>query len=111
MDDRIPTELWVSAHQRQCDAQGVPFYVVHKGAAAAGTVMVKIVVAGKGCVLLNQMRDMDGALGWMDVFEAKEVDEARADKYIERSIARDPDVWVIEVEDRTGKNPFAGKVF
>jgi len=117
MDDRIPTELWVSAHQRQCTARGVPFYVLHKVALAAGTVMVKIVVPGDspaasgGCILLNQMRDIDGNIGWMDVFDGEEADEKRADDYIRRSIDRDPDVWVVEIEDRAGKNPFEGKVF
>lgn len=111
MNERLPTELWVTAHLRQCAAKAVPAYVVHKGALAAGTVMVKIVVRGKGCRLLNQSRDMEGNLGWMDLFEGEIVDETRADQYIQRAIARDPDVWVIEVEDASGKNPFEGKIF
>ncbi|MBI1216484.1 MAG: DUF1491 family protein [Alphaproteobacteria bacterium] len=117
MDDRIPTDLWVSAHQRDCTVKNIPFYVIHKGAPAAGTVLVKIVVPGdnpaesRGCILLNQMRDIDGNLGWMDVFDGETVDEPRADQYIQRSIGRDPDVWVIEVEDKDGKNPFEGKIF
>jgi hypothetical protein len=38
-------------------------------------------------------------------------DDPRVDQYIQRSISHDPDVWVIEVEDASGKNPFEGKVF
>jgi hypothetical protein len=111
MNTRIPTELWVTAHLRQCNAKGLPAYVVHKGALAAGTVMVKIVMRGKGCKLLNQSRDMEGNTGWMDIFEGAAVDETRADEYIQRALARDPDVWVIEVEDASGQNPFEGKIF
>lgn len=112
MDDaRIPTHVWVDAHLRQCTARGVPVYVTHKGALAAGTVMVKIVMRGKGAKLLNQSRDMDGNMGWMDVFDGEPVDEKKADEYIQRTLKRDPDVWVIEVEDAEGKNPFEGKVF
>lgn len=110
-DDRIPTDIWVTAHIRQCAAKGVPVYVTHKGAFAAGTVMVKIVMRQKGCILLNQTRDMDGNMGWMKVFDEETVDEKRADEYIQKSIKRDPDVWVVEVEDDSGKNPFEGKIF
>jgi len=114
-DDRLPTELWVTAHIRQCAAKGLPIYVARKGAPAAGTVMVKIVMKGPGketlCKLLNQSRDSDGKLGWMDVFDSAVVDEPRADQYIQKAVQRDPDVWVIEVEDASGKNPFEGKVF
>lgn len=110
-DDRLPTELWVTAHLRKCNARGVPHYIVHKGAEAAGTVMVKIVVSGKGCRLLNQSRDENGDMGWMDIFDGELADEKRADDYIRRNIDRDPDIWVIEVEDKEGENPFEGKIF
>lgn len=111
-DDRIPTDIWVGAQMRACMARGVPAYVVHKGALASGTVMVKVVMRSGGqmlCKLLNQSRDLDGNMGWMDVFNEETVDEKRADDYIRRSITRDPDVWVVEVEDNTGANPFEGK--
>ncbi len=110
MTDRLPTELWVAAHLRQCTAKGIPVYVARRGAAASGTVVVKVVVKGQGCRLFNQSRDMDGNTAWLDIFEGVTVDETRADQYIQRAADRDPDVWVIEVEDSSGKNPFEGKV-
>jgi len=110
-DDRLPTGLWVDAHLRRCMTAAIPVYVVNKGAYASGTVMVKIVMRGAGCLLLNQTRDMDGTMGWMQVFDDAPVEERRADDYIKRAITRDPDLWVIEVEDAEGKNPFEGKIF
>lgn len=111
MDDRLPTELWVGAHLRALHARNIPVYVVRKGALASGTVMLKIVMPGKTCKLLNQSRDIDGNMGWMDMFDGEIVDEAKADAYIQRSMSRDPDLWVIEIEDKSGQNPFEGKIF
>jgi hypothetical protein len=97
---------------RQCMAKGLPVTVARKGEATGGTVMVKIVLGRvEGCKLLSQSRDENGAMGWMDVFEGAAVDERKADEYIARVTKRDPDVWVIEVEDKTGANPFEGKIF
>lgn len=111
MTGDLPTEIRVTALLRQCATRGVPAYVTHKGAPAAGTVAVKVVIRGKGCRLFNQSRDMDGHIGWLDIYEGNIVDEPRADQYIQRAVERDPDVWVIEVEDTSGQNPFEGKVF
>lgn len=110
-DDRLPTALWVDAHVRRCITQAIPVYVVHKGAPASGTVMVKIVLRDKTCFLLNQARDENSQMGWMQIFDDAPVDEPKADAYIRRSLERDPDIWVIEVEDAEGKNPFEGKIF
>jgi hypothetical protein len=55
-EDRIPTELWVSAHVRKCAALGVPAYVIRKGAPASGTIMLKIMGRAGACRLLVQSR-------------------------------------------------------
>ncbi len=111
-DDRLPIKLWIDAHLHQLTLKGIPFYIVNSGAYAAGTVMVKIVAVGTGCILLQQQRDlMTGELGWMALFKGETVAESEADEYIRRAIDRDPDLWVIEVEDRELSNPFEGKIF
>jgi hypothetical protein len=110
-DDRLPTSLWVDAHLQQLTRQGVPYYIINKGAYASGTVMLKLFAPGQGCRLLQQQRDLDGLMGWMALFKGQTVKEAEADAYIQRAIDRDPDLWVIEIEDKAMTNPFEGKVF
>ena len=56
------------------------------------------------------MRDIDGALGWMHALDEEEVEENQIDAYIRRALDRDPDIWVIEIEDKTLTNPFEGKL-
>ncbi len=107
MDDRLPTETWVSAHLRLADSRGVPAHVVNKGAATGGTVMVKVYQRGMPTRVMTQVRDLDGRLAWMT---RDYVTEGEADEALRRSIGRDPDLWVIEIESPDGWQPFEGPV-
>lgn len=110
-EDRLPTKLWLDAHLHRLTLSGTPFYIWNTGAEMSGTVMLKINGIEQGCVVLQQQRDLDGEMGWMTAFKERVVEENRADDYIRRAIDRDPDLWVIEIEDRAMENPFDGKVF
>ena len=110
-DDRLPTALWVEGHLHRMTAQGVPFYILNKGAHASGTILLKLNGRENGCILLQQQRDVNGVMGWLKLFKDKAVEESELDSYITRAVDRDPDVWVLEIEDRTMTNPFEGKIF
>jgi hypothetical protein len=109
-DDRLRTELWVQAHLRLCSANATPAALLRRGEPERGTVLLKLNEIEAGCRVLTQARDLDGQLGWLAALGGKLVPEAEADAYIARAIDRDPDLWVIEIEDRSGRNPFDGKV-
>ena len=109
-DGRLQTDLWVAAVLRQCNSKAVPVYVYNKGSSESGTIVVKVVINTKTCRVFSQTRDDDGNLAWMDIYDGETVDESRGDAYINRALERDPDLWVLEVEDASGKNPFEGKV-
>lgn len=110
-DERLPSDVWVMAHVRRCNDNGIPAMVVRKGEAKSGTLLLKINQLAEGCRVLSQARGLDGELGWLAAFKGALVSEAEADDYLARATARDPDIWVIEIEDRSGHNPFEGKVF
>lgn len=109
-DDRIPTDLWVRAHLRRCSADGIPATVARKGAPSGGLVLLKLNQLEHGCRVLTQTRDMEGRLAWLAALGGALVSEAEADAYVARSVGRDPDLWVVEIEDRDGRHPFEGKV-
>jgi len=109
-DDRLPTELWVQVHLRRCSANAVPAALVRRGEPERGTVLLKLNQLDAGCRILTQARDLDGRLGWLGALGGNLVPEFEADAYIARAIERDPDLWVIEIEDRDGRNPFDGKL-
>lgn len=107
---RLPTELWVGAHIRQVFAAGNFAAVVRKGDPTGGLVLLKLNLLDGTIRVLRQTRDTDGTLAWEKALEGRAVPEAEANHYIDRQIGYDPDLWVIEVEDRAGQNPFEGRV-
>jgi hypothetical protein len=110
-EDRLPSDVWIMAQVRRCNDAGVTAMVLRKGEAKGGTLLLKINQFAEGCRVLSQARDIDGRLGWLAAFKGASVPEAEADAYIARAADRDPDIWVVEVEDREGRNPFEGKTF
>jgi len=107
-NDRLPTEFWVMAQLRRFSSAGTGAYLIRRGDVERGTVIVRL-VAPQGVRILTQVRDMDGRLAWMGVKEGAMLPPGEADAYVDRAIARDSDVWVIEVEASESDNPFEGR--
>lgn len=106
MESRLPTYLWLDAKIRELSAQGIGVYVAQRGDKAGGLVLLKIADMAGQCRLLTQQRNIDGDLLWMAALKDDISDEKSADDYIARAKNRDPDLWVIEVEDKLMANPF-----
>lgn len=100
-DIRIPTRLWVEAEVRRLASEGLGVYVVARGDETGGMVIQKISDLSGNCRLKGQQRDLLGKLVWIDLLQDEIVPESEADAYVKRAIGRDPDLWVVEVEDRT----------
>jgi hypothetical protein len=106
MEERIPTEIWLTAQMREGHARGMPAFLLRRGESRAGAVLVKVNLMGPGCRVLTQIRDGRGRLAWLSALGEAPATEAEADAYIERAVKRDPDLWVVEVENRDGQHPF-----
>ncbi len=106
----LPVGLWVRAHLRRLSAQGTPVYITRRGPEDSGTVLLKLNRLQAGCSVYSQARDPEGRPGWLAAFDGQAVPEAEADAYVARAVGRDPDLWVIEIEDRTGGFPFDGPI-
>ncbi|MEL0113536.1 MAG: DUF1491 family protein [Rickettsiales bacterium] len=110
VEGRLPTELWVKAHVKRCSVAGVPMIVARRGDPHSGIVILKLNQLEAGCRVMSQMRDLEGKLGWLEALDGALVPEAQADAYIARQAERDPDLWVIEIEDREGRHWVDGDV-
>ena len=99
---RLTADVWVSAYLTRLRLQDIPAFVVKKGDVTAGAVLVKMNTLNGNAVAYQRSFDlMTGDRTWVVLCEGEErgVDEALA-----RQRSFDPDLWVIEVEDRQGRH-------
>ncbi len=101
---RLKAVIWVQAHLRRCNGAGLFAALVRRGDETAGSVLIKLNDLAGGFQVLSPARRGDGTRIWLRATGAEPVDEAQADGYIERQLKFDPDIWVIEIEDRAGRH-------
>ena len=110
MEPRLKTKVQVMAAVRVCSRHAIPITVARRGDEGAGTILIKLNQLERGVTVLAQTRTPQGDLAWLRATGETPVDEATADAYIARQVQRDPDLWVVEIEDREGRPIFAGRV-
>jgi hypothetical protein len=106
----LTTGLWVMAQVRLCDRAFIPAAVVRRGDPDVGTVLVKLNRFEAGVTVYTQASSMDDSPAWSRGTGPTPVTEAEADAYIARQVQRDPDVWVLEIEDRKGQYKLDGRI-
>jgi hypothetical protein len=101
----LKTEVWASALIRRASTVGVFAAVARKGDADAGAVLVKVATLDGRARLYAPAVGGGGERIWLDLSAGALGDtEANVDLYIQRRAATDPDLWVIEVEDKKGRH-------
>lgn len=83
-------------------AQAIPAFVVAHGDDTGGAVLVKLSTLDGQAVLFQRSFDlMTGDRRWVELAAGP---EREVDATVQRQRERDPDLWVIEVEDRQGRH-------
>ena len=99
---RLTSGIWISAYLTRLRLADIPAFVVQRGNATAGAVLVKLnLLDGQGIVFQRSFDLQSGARNWVELISG---DEADLDLAIVRQRDFDPDVWVVEVEDRLGRH-------
>ena len=99
----LSTDIWVSALIRRAEIGGAFAVVARKGDTRAGSVLVKVLNRGDGTArLYSEATRMEGDRVWMRPTPSDQ--EPDLDRYIERALKIDPDLWVVEIEDREGRH-------
>ena len=107
---RLKSGIWVAAYIRRCQIEGAQAMLRRRGAEEAGAVFVKVsrldgtaeVFGPAPQSAFHETRPADRA--FVRSLNAQPASEADAEAYLTRQIKFDPDVWIVEVEDRAGRN-------
>ena len=102
MIPRLKAGIFVRALIRRAEVAGAQAYVVRKGAEEAGAILLKVSKLDGTCLVLSQARRGEGELVWVKPIGAA-ADEDAARKYFEKQTRFDPDLWIVEIEDREGR--------
>jgi hypothetical protein len=102
MSFRLKSGIFVRALIRRAESAGAQGFVARKGAEDAGAVFLKINRLDGQCTVLNQIRIGEGELAWARPL-GETCDEAKAAAYFEKQRKFDPDLWIVEIEDRQGR--------
>jgi hypothetical protein len=102
---RLKSAIFVQALIRRCQAAGAQAFLVRRGAEEAGAVFLKVNRLDGRVTVLSPAQGAavgtDDARIWTRPIG--EADEAAASEYLGRQVKFDPDIWVVEIEDREGR--------
>ena len=98
---RLTTGFWVSAYLNRLRLAEIPAYVTDKGDVTAGAVIVKVATLdGKARAFQRSFDLTADSRIWVTLGEGFETE---IDALLVRQKSRDPDLWVIELEDKAGR--------
>lgn len=104
---RLRADIWVSAYIRRCEVEGAFAVLRRRGAAEAGAVFVKLDCLDGRAALFSPAPQSEMQQGQDRAFSRAHAEEWRMPMDIETMLAReirfDPDIWIVEVEDRAGR--------
>jgi hypothetical protein len=101
-EPRLAAGFWVAAYLRRLQMHDIPAYVTRHGDDVAGAVLVKLATLDGLARAFHRVYDpREGGRHWDLLAEGP---EPQVDEAIARQRRFDPDLWVIEVEDRQGRS-------
>lgn len=107
---RLKSGIWVAAYLRRCQIEGASAVLRRRGAEEAGAIFIKVSRLDGNAVLYAPAPQsvFDEARPSERVFSAalggEPKPEADIEAYLARQLKFDPDLWIVEVEDRAGRH-------
>jgi len=114
---RLKSGIWVAAYVRRCHVEGAFAAVRRRGADEAGAVFIKIsrldgtgTLYGPAPQAVFEEAQPSARIFTVVLGREAPVPEADIEARLVREIRYDPDVWIVEVEDRAGRHFLDGAV-
>jgi len=106
---RLRSDIWVSAYLRRCAVEGAYALLRRRGAAEAGAIFVKIDRLDGSCVLFgpapqSEVERSESGRAWVRLHQDETITPLDAEERLRREIAFDPDLWIVDVDDRQGRH-------
>lgn len=96
MEPRLASGMQISAIKRLAEAQGDVATVLKKGDPTSGAILLIGLVRGADPVIFERYPSLDGTTAWQTVTSNES--DASTDAYWKKRCARDPDLWVLELD-------------
>jgi hypothetical protein len=105
---RLKSAIWVAAYLRRCQTAGVFGAVRRRGAEEAGAVFVKVATLDGNATLYvpapqtvyDDSRPVDR---YFVPVSAEPLPEQKVEDRLAKEIRFDPDAWIVETEDKAGR--------
>lgn len=106
---RLKSALWVAAYLRRCQVEGCSAVVRRRGAEEAGAIFIRICRLDGTSELFGPAPQSALEPGATDrsfaaCLASRPAPDAEIETYLSRERKFDPDLWIVEVEDRAGRN-------
>ena len=101
MTPSLTSGLWISAYLKRLQLVNIPAFVTSKGDETAGAIIVKLNTLDGNAFAFHRSYDLDGNRVWATLSEGE---ERGVDESLNKQRSFDPDIWIIEVEDREGRH-------
>ena len=103
---RLRSDIWVAAYLRRCGVEGASAVLRRRGAADAGAILVKVDHLNGRATLYEPAPQSVAAAAEPGVerlfaraHSEPSINSAAAEERLNREIAFDPDLWIVEVEN------------
>jgi hypothetical protein len=106
---RLKSSIWVAAYLRRCQTEGIFGAVRKRGAEEAGAVFVKVALLDGNAMLYapapQTVYDESRPAERLFVSASLQpVPEQSVEERLAKELRFDPDVWIVETEDRAGRH-------
>lgn len=98
MNPRLTSGLLVSALVRRVANEGGNAVVVAKGDATSGSILLICLDKGVRTAFRERLLGVGGGYDWAEVGPQPDADYDKVDSWLSRRRARDPDLWIVELD-------------